>query len=84
MTYFLYMLRCADDTLYTGITTDLDRRLVEHNGSGIAGGAGAKYTRARRPVQLVYTKKYKDRSGASVAEAAMKKLTREEKLKLVC
>lgn len=84
MAYFLYMLRCADDTLYTGITTDLDRRLAEHNGEGIAGVAGAKYTRARRPVALIYSKKYKDRSGASVAEAAMKKLSREEKLKLVC
>lgn len=80
MTYFLYMLRCADDTLYTGITTDLDRRLDEHN-KGKA--ACAKYTRARLPVSLIYTKKYKDRSGASVAEAQMKKLSREQKLTMV-
>lgn len=77
--YFLYMLVCADDTLYTGITTDLERRIAEHN----TGTAGAKYTRARRPVSLVYSKKYKDRSSASIAEARMKKLTRDEKLALV-
>ncbi len=80
MTYFLYMLRCVDDTLYTGITTDLERRLEEHN-KGKA--AAAKYTRARLPVSLIYSKKYKDRSGASVAEAAMKKMSREQKLTLV-
>lgn len=77
--YYLYMLVCADDTLYTGITTDLERRLEEHN----TGAAGAKYTRARRPVHLIYSKKYKDRSSASVAEARIKKLSREEKLALV-
>ncbi|HEY0908170.1 MAG TPA: GIY-YIG nuclease family protein [Candidatus Paceibacterota bacterium] len=76
--YFLYLLVCADETLYTGITTDLDRRLDEHN----KGKAAAKYTRARRPVRLVYSKKYKDRSSASIAEAAMKKLSREQKLAL--
>ncbi|HEU0080966.1 MAG TPA: GIY-YIG nuclease family protein [Candidatus Paceibacterota bacterium] len=74
------MVRCADDTVYTGITTDLERRLAEHNGEGRAGGAGAKYTRSRRPVTLIYSKKFKDRSGASAAEAAVKKLSREEKL----
>ena len=73
------MLLCADDTLYTGITIDLTRRLTEHN----SGRIGAKYTRARRPVQIVYSKKYKDRSSASVAEANMKKLTREQKLALL-
>ena len=73
------MLLCADDTLYTGITTDLTRRLTEHN----SGRVGAKYTRARRPVQIVYSKKYKDRSSASVAEAHMKKLSREQKLALL-
>ena len=76
--YHLYMLVCADETLYTGITTDLDRRLAEHN----QGKAAAKYTRARRPVELVYSKKFKDRSSASIAEAAMKKLSREQKLAL--
>lgn len=77
--YYVYMLVCADDTLYTGITTDLERRITEHN----EGKAGAKYTRARRPVKMIYSKKYKDRSSASVAEASMKKLSREEKLALV-
>ncbi len=70
---------CADTTLYTGITTDIDRRLREHN----TGKAGAKYTRTRRPVKIVYLKKYKDRSSASRAEASMKKLSREKKLALV-
>jgi putative endonuclease len=79
MTYHLYILKCADDSLYTGITTDVKRRVSEHN----EGKAGAKYTRARRPVEVVYSKKFRDRSGASVAEAALKKLTREEKLALV-
>ena len=79
MPYYLYILRCADDTLYTGITTDLSRRVGEHN----EGKAGAKYTRARRPVELLYSKRYKDRSAASVAEAKIKKLSRSEKLALV-
>lgn len=70
------MLLCADNTLYTGITTDLKRRVAEHNG----GAAGAKYTRARRPVKLVYSKRYPDRSRASIAEASMKKLSRIEKM----
>ncbi len=77
--YHVYMLECADGTLYTGITTDLERRLKEHNQSKVA----AKYTRARRPVTLVYSKKFKDRSSASIAEAAMKKLSKEEKLALI-
>ncbi len=77
--YVLYILLCADTTLYTGITTDIDRRLREHN----TGKAGAKYTRTRRPVKIVYLKKYKDRSSASRAEAIMKKLSREKKLALV-
>jgi putative endonuclease len=77
--YHLYILQCADSTLYTGITTDLDRRLLEHNTSPRA----AKYTRARRPVTLVFSKKYRTRSTASKAEARMKKLTREEKQKLI-
>jgi putative endonuclease len=77
MSYHLYILRCADGTLYTGITTDLKRRTVEHN----SGKVGAKYTRARRPVELIYSKKFKNRSAASIAEAAMKKLSHIEKLK---
>jgi len=77
--YFVYILRCADKTLYTGITTDLKRRVLEHNSSKL----GAKYTSSRRPVKVVYTKRYKNRSTASKAEAAIKKLTRPKKLELI-
>lgn len=76
--YYLYILECADKTLYTGITVDLERRVNEHNSSKL----GAKYTRARRPVKLVYSKKFRDRSLASKAESKIKKLTRKEKIKL--
>lgn len=79
MRYVLYMLRCADETLYTGITTDIERRLREHN----HGNVGAKYTRARRPVTLAYSKTFKDRSSASIAEARMKKLKKVEKLAII-
>jgi putative endonuclease len=78
MAYYLYILKCSDKTLYTGITTDLDRRLMEHN----TGKTAAKYTRARRPVSLIYYKKFRDRSRASIAEAAMKKLSHTKKLAL--
>jgi len=77
--YFLYILKCSDGTLYTGITTDVKRRVKEHNTSS----KGSKYTRARRPVVLVYTKKFKDRSKASIAEAKIKKMRRVDKMKLV-
>ncbi|HVT75211.1 MAG TPA: GIY-YIG nuclease family protein [Candidatus Paceibacterota bacterium] len=79
--YFLYVVRCADGTLYTGITTDVDRRVEEHNST--RSKAGAKYTRARQPVALVYSKPYKDRSAAAIAEAALKKLSRKEKLAII-
>ena len=59
--YYLYILKCADKTLYTGITTDLKRRIGEHNSSKL----GAKYTSSRIPVELVYSKKFKNRSSAS-------------------
>ena len=69
-----------DDTLYTGITTDIERRVDEHNFSN----KGAKYTRIRRPVTLVYTEKHIDRSTASKREYEIKKkMTRFEKLKLI-
>lgn len=77
--YYLYLVKCSDSTLYAGITTDVARRVTEHNTSP----KGAKYTRARRPVQLVYSKKYKTRSAAQKAEAHIKKLPRAEKLKLI-
>ncbi|OGI62607.1 endonuclease [Candidatus Nomurabacteria bacterium RIFCSPHIGHO2_01_FULL_40_12] len=77
--YYLYILKCADETLYTGITTDLKRRIVEHNG----GKLGARYTSARRPVKVVYSKKFKNRSTASREEARIKKLKRVDKLELI-
>ena len=77
--YFIYILKCADETLYTGITVDLERRVKEHNHSKL----GAKYTAARRPVELVYSKKYKDRSSASKQESKIKDLSRIDKLKLI-
>ena len=78
--YFVYMVRCADNTLYTGIAKELQRRVDEHNSSD----KGAKYTRARRPVTLVYSESFPDRSTASKREYDIKKrLTRAEKLKLI-
>jgi putative endonuclease len=74
-----YILKCADGTLYAGITTDLERRIEEHNDSKL----GAKYTAGRRPVELVYSKKFKNRSLASKEENRIKKLTREEKQELI-
>lgn len=76
--YHLYILECVDKTLYTGITTDLKRRLIEHNSTKI----GAKYTSSRRPVIIVYSKKFKDRSTASKEEARIKKLNKLEKREL--
>lgn len=77
--YHLYILKCSDKTLYTGITTDLERRVTEHNSSVF----GAKYTRGRRPVKLVFSKKFRTRSTASVAESRIKKLSRREKIDVV-
>lgn len=77
--WYLYIVRCADDTLYTGITTDVQRRLSEHNGDD---RIGARYTRARRPVVLVYTEQAESRAAAASREAAIKKLTRRQKLAL--
>ncbi len=76
----IYMVRCADGSLYTGITRDLERRLREHN--GLAAG-GARYTRARRPVTLVYLEEAPDRAGASRREAEIKRLDRRAKEALV-
>lgn len=79
-TYYLYILNCADNTLYTGISTDLKRRVEEHNSSV----KGAKYTRVRKPVVLVYSEEHADRSSASKREYEIKKkMSREEKLQLI-
>jgi putative endonuclease len=77
--YYLYILQCKDGTLYAGITTDLQRRLAEHNGAKL----GAKYTAARRPVKVVYFRKFKNRSTASREEARIKKLKKVQKLELI-
>jgi putative endonuclease len=76
--YFTYILRCADKTLYTGITTDIVRRMEEHNGL-TKNKKGAKYTQARRPVELVYKKRFNNRSEATKEECRIKKLTRQQK-----
>jgi putative endonuclease len=73
------MLKCSDDTLYTGITTDLKRRVDEHNNSS----KGAKYTRIRRPIELVYSESFEDKSSASKREYEIKKLSRIKKLGLI-
>jgi putative endonuclease len=74
------MVKCADETLYTGIATELERRIEEHNSSD----KGSKYTRVRRPVHLVYSEEYPDRSLASKREYEIKKkMSRAEKLKLI-
>jgi putative endonuclease len=79
MSYFIYILECNDGSLYTGITTDVAKRLAEHNSST----KGAKYTKARRPVKLLYEETSSDRSSASKREYAIKKLSRVKKLELI-
>jgi putative endonuclease len=74
LSWFCYLLECADGTLYTGITNDLDKRLGAHND-----GTASKYTRSRLPVQMVYTEPHADRASASRREAALKKLNRAAK-----
>ena len=76
--WYVYILKCADDTLYTGITTDVNRRLNEHNK-----GTGAKYTKTRLPVVLVAVSEASNRSEASKEEYRIKQLTRKEKLQLI-
>lgn len=76
---YVYMLRCADDSLYTGITTDLDRRVEEHNTSP----KGAAYTRAKRPVTLVRSEPAWDKSIASIREYQIKKYPRSKKLSMI-
>lgn len=79
MSYFVYIVRCSDETLYTGIAKDLQKRVEEHNSST----KGAKYTKTRRPVTLVYSEIAEDRSSASKREYNIKKLSRTQKLELV-
>lgn len=76
--YYLYILRCADGTLYTGIALDVKKRIAEHNSSKL----GARYTRSRRPVRLLYSKVSGDQAAALREEYWVKQLTRAEKLAL--
>ena len=78
MAWFVYMLRCRDGSLYTGYTDDVQRRLETHQS-----GKGAKYTRSRLPVALAYQEELPDKSSALRREAAIKRLTRQEKLQLI-
>jgi len=71
----VYILRCNDNSLYTGITTDLERRIIEHNSSTL----GARYTKSRRPVALVWSTMYDTRQEASSEEWRVKKLSKQEK-----
>lgn len=78
MAAFVYMLRCKDGSLYTGWTNDLEHRLAMHNS-----GCGAKYTRGRGPLELVYSEELPDKEAALRRECAIKKLRREQKLALL-
>lgn len=80
MSWYLYIVRCKDDSLYTGITTDLKRRLTEHNTDN---QKGAKSLRGKRPVELVYSEEYKTQTEASKREAAIKNWKKKYKLKLI-
>jgi putative endonuclease len=75
---FVYLLRCADDTLYCGWTTDVDRRLAAHRS-----GTASRYTRSRRPVELAVVIPVANRSAALREEARIKRLTRDAKLRLI-
>lgn len=77
--WFVYMVRCSDNSLYSGVTTDVERRELEHNTSA----KGAKYTRVRRPVMMVFSLAVENRSVAGKLEAQLKKLTKVKKEQLV-
>lgn len=78
--WHVYILQCADSTLYTGIARDLQKRLRQHNGEAVG---GPRYTRGRRPVRLLWSDVASDRSAAQKREAAIKKLSRPQKLHLI-
>ncbi len=78
MAYYTYMVRCSDNTLYTGYTNDLENRIMAHNE-----GRGAKYTRGRGPVELVYYEEYPTKEEAMSREWHIKRLTRPEKEKII-
>ena len=77
--WYVYILLCSDGTYYTGVTTDLNRRLEEHNTSS----RGAKYTKSRRPVRLIYFSEYDNRSSAQRAEYRLKKRSKQQKEQII-
>ena len=77
--WHIYMVRCSDGTLYTGITNDLKKRIEAHN----SGKEGARYTRSRRPVKLVYSEQVESKSAAAKLEYQLKKLPRLKKIRLI-
>ena len=79
--YYTYMLRCENNSIYTGITTDVERRMEEHLGKQ---PKGAKYTKSRTPVTLVYYEVFETKQEAMRRESAIKKMSRSDKLKLIC
>jgi putative endonuclease len=79
MRFFVYLLECADETLYCGFTNDVDKRVSEHND----GKYGAKYTKGRRPVKLVYSEMFSNRSDAQKREYEIKKMSRRQKVNLI-
>ena len=85
MNWHVYIIRASDDSLYTGITTDVERRFQEHQqaSSGIKGGRGTKFFYGRQPVDIVYQETGHDRRSASRREAAIKKMSRQQKQRLV-
>jgi putative endonuclease len=76
--HYVYVVECSDGTLYTGYTTDVERRVEEHNA-----GEGAKYTRGRTPVTVVHTEEFEERGEAMSREATIKEMSREDKKSLV-
>jgi putative endonuclease len=78
MKWYVYILQCSDGTMYTGSTNDIDARVGKHNE-----GKGAKYTKSRRPVKLVYYEQHPSKSRAMKRECAIKQLRRDEKIKLI-
>ncbi|HJM15765.1 MAG TPA: GIY-YIG nuclease family protein [SAR86 cluster bacterium] len=78
LSWYVYILECKDNSLYTGITNDLQKRIIAHNS-----GKGAKYTKARLPVKLIYKEVYKTKSDSLKREFEIKKLKRTEKIKLI-
>ena len=79
--HFVYIVQCSDDSLYTGYAKDVERRVAEHNGEGAADGA--RYTRGRRPVHLVYQEVFESRSAAQKREHEIKQLSKRDKLQLL-